>query len=595
MLVSGNALNRCFDYDPIYRLLAATGRECDLPSGGEPWQDQPRCTDLTRSRAYTEQYRYDAMGNMLRLGHRNEPGGFTREFTIEAANNRLREMKIGNSTFGYTFDANGNMRSETASRHFEWNHSDQMKAFRTQTEGAEPSVYAHYLYDAVGQRVKKLVRKQGGQVEVTHYIDGVFEHHRWVGQLQAGEYNHVHVLDDKQRIALVRFGAAHPDDRGPAVQFHLGDHLGSSNVVVDSTGAMVNREEFTPYGETSFGSFARKRYRFTGKERDEESGLNYHGARYLAQHLARWISADPAGPMDGANLYDYVTNRVTVAIDPNGMIFWIVVPFIVFALVTDNCDPSPANAPGPKTTTLPSHTTEDSAKRWAVVVASVAVGGVVASKVSGAATSRVGETFGNLIGDSIGAGTGNVANTAGMDLVHGELSSPGKYVESFASGAVVGGVVGLVARSRNASSPTYGSRLGESQEAHLRTLNEVQEPNISEPSLLGPAPEKPAAPNPTGISSQIAPKSRWGNWDLKDLMTGSKYKPTQRDIFRGTVEEMADAMKAGKFDWAKAELDPIILDPQGTIMQGHHRIVAARLAGKQIPNSASRLQAKATR
>jgi RHS repeat-associated protein len=100
-------------------------------------------------------------------------------------------------------------------------------------------------------------------------------------------------MDDKQRIALVRFGTAHPDDRGPAVQFHLGDHLGSSNVVVDSGGALVNREEFTPYGETSFGSFARKRYRFTGKERDEESGLNYHGARYYASWLAHWLSVDP--------------------------------------------------------------------------------------------------------------------------------------------------------------------------------------------------------------------------------------------------------------------------------------------------------------
>ena len=77
------------------------------------------------------------------------------------------------------------------------------------------------------------------------------------------------------------------------MQFHLGDHLGSSNVVVDSGGALVNREEFTPYGETSFGSFAKKRYRFTGKERDEESGLNYHGARYYAAWLARWVSIDP--------------------------------------------------------------------------------------------------------------------------------------------------------------------------------------------------------------------------------------------------------------------------------------------------------------
>jgi hypothetical protein len=106
--------------------------------GGDPWEDRPRRTDLTKARAYTERYRYDAMGNMLRLEHRNQLGGFTREFTVEGANNRLRQMKIGTDAYDYTFDASGNMLSEAASRHFEWSHSDRMKAFRTQTEGTEP-------------------------------------------------------------------------------------------------------------------------------------------------------------------------------------------------------------------------------------------------------------------------------------------------------------------------------------------------------------------------------------------------------------------------------------------------------------------------
>ena len=304
-----NALDRRFVYDAIYRLLSATGRECDHPTEGQPWLDQPRCTDVTKARAYTERFTYDAMGNLLRLDHLNEPGGFTRAFTHQTNNNRLLNMKIGDETFAYTYDANGNMRSETTSRHFEWNHTDQMKAFRTQTEGAEPSVHAHYLYDATGQRVKKLVRKQGGQVEVTHYIDGAFEHHRRSGGSQAGENNHVHVMDDQQRIALVRIGQAHPDDRGPAVQFHLGDHLGSSNVVVDSGGALTNREEFTPYGETSFGSFTKKRYRFTGMERDEESGLNYHSARYYAAWLAMWVSCDPIGQEGGVNVCTYCSGN----------------------------------------------------------------------------------------------------------------------------------------------------------------------------------------------------------------------------------------------------------------------------------------------
>jgi RHS repeat-associated protein len=319
LLAKGDALNRRFDYDPIYRLLTATGRECDHPPEEPPWDDQPRDTDLTKARAYTERYNYDPMGSLLRMEHRNQPGGFVREFTVDTANNRIRRMQIGQLGYDYTFDANGNMRSEATSRHFEWNHADQLKAFRTQTDGAEPSVHAHYLYDSASQRVKKLARKQGGQFEVTHYIDVVFEHHRWGNGRLAGENNHVHVVDDKQLVALVRFGPAHPDDKGPAVQFHLGDHLGTSNVVIDSGGALVNREEFTSYGETSFGSFGRKRYRFTGMERDEESGLNYHSARYYPLSLARWLSCDPVGPSQASNLYQYCLGNPIRFGDPTGL------------------------------------------------------------------------------------------------------------------------------------------------------------------------------------------------------------------------------------------------------------------------------------
>jgi RHS repeat-associated protein len=318
LLSSGDALNRSFGYDPIYRLLSATGRECDRPPDGPAWQDQPRCTDLTKTRAYVERYAYDAMGNMLSLDHRNGANGSTRAFTVATGSNRLEAMKVGESDYGYGFDANGNMRTEATSRHFEWNHADQMKSFRTQTDGAEPSVHAQYLYDGAGQRVKKLAHKQGGQVEVTHYIDGLFEHHRWRNDADVAENNLLHVVDDRQRIALVRVGFARLEDKGPAVQFQLEDHLGSSNVVVDPAGAPVNHEEFTPYGETSFGSFARKRYRFTGRERDEESGFAYHKARYYAPVLGKWLSCDPVGAMDGRNLYLYCGSNPVIRTDKSG-------------------------------------------------------------------------------------------------------------------------------------------------------------------------------------------------------------------------------------------------------------------------------------
>ncbi|MGL5861374.1 MAG: SpvB/TcaC N-terminal domain-containing protein [Phycicoccus sp.] len=314
-----DALDRHFGYDPVYRLMSATGRECDAPPAGPPWTDLPRCTDVTRARAYAESYTYDPMGNLLRLGHDSGTGGgFVRDFEVDADSNRLTRMTAGGSPFDYGFDANGNLISETTSRHFGWDHADRMATFATQPAGAEPSVHAHYLYDAAGERVKKLVRKQGGAIEVTHYLGG-FEHHRWSGPGGTGENNTIHVMDDQSRIALVRVGPAAPGDGGPDVQFHLGDHLGSSAVVTDADGVLTNREEFTPYGETSFGSFARKRYRFTGKERDEESGLNYHSARYYAPALARWVSADPAGPIDGTNPYRYCRSDPVNRTDPGGL------------------------------------------------------------------------------------------------------------------------------------------------------------------------------------------------------------------------------------------------------------------------------------
>ncbi len=62
-----------------------------------------------------------------------------------------------------------------------------------------------------------------------------------------------------------------------------------------------------------------KRYRYTGMERDEESGLNYHHARYYATWLGRWVSADPSFTDDGMNLWAYTHDEPTGARDLSGM------------------------------------------------------------------------------------------------------------------------------------------------------------------------------------------------------------------------------------------------------------------------------------
>src|SRR5262249_49806587 len=62
------------------------------------------------------------------------------------------------------------------------------------------------------------------------------------------------------------------------------------------------------------------RYRYTGKERDEESGLSYHGARYYAPWVGRWTSCEPELLTDGNNAYCYVRGMASQARDPSGLV-----------------------------------------------------------------------------------------------------------------------------------------------------------------------------------------------------------------------------------------------------------------------------------
>jgi RHS repeat-associated protein len=320
-----NAFNRDFVYDPVYRLISATGRECDLPPPPPPWTDTPRCTDITKARSYMETYQYDSVGNMALWGHTStdavrNASTTNRQFALVSGNNQLQQLTIGATRYQYAYDASGNLNQENTERHFEWDQSDRMRVFRVQPEGAPPSVYTQYLYDSCGQRVMKLTRNQAGGYETTIYIGGLFEERRNVSGSTTIENSLLHVMDNKSRVASVRIGAALPGDGAPGVpiQYHFGDHLGSSNVVVNDTGAWINREEYLPYGETGFGSFARKRYRFAGKERDKESELYHHGARYYAYWLARWISCDPSGPVDGTNLFKFSANSPVTFTDRTG-------------------------------------------------------------------------------------------------------------------------------------------------------------------------------------------------------------------------------------------------------------------------------------
>ena len=316
-------------------------------SGNHGTATQDNAPNLTQ--LYWEEYSYDPVGNMLALRHGAGTAGpvaWNRRFGMGdfepqewganlaqwlagtptdwgSSGNRLTNLGDADQATTHRFDAAGNLVQELTNRHFAWDFADRLVAFADRPVGAAAATKdAVYLHDARGLRIKSLVRSGTAVRETTVYIDGLFEHHRRIEPGDDRENNSLHVMDDQRRIAVLRVGQAFQDDGGPRVRYQLADNLGSSVIALGgddfASGGFVNREEFFPYGETSFGSFARKRYRFMGKERDAESGLSYHGARYYAPWMSRWISCDPAGPRDAMQLYCFVRCNPAVLIDPSG-------------------------------------------------------------------------------------------------------------------------------------------------------------------------------------------------------------------------------------------------------------------------------------
>ena len=308
---------RTLTYDAIYRLISATGREADDVTPDVPWFGDPRPVDRNRTRRYREEYGYDAVRNLTTLVHQAPGGSYRRTFDTEAATDRLTSMSVGSTVFSYAHDPAGNVTAETTSRRYAYDHSNRMVSFAEAPSGGS-GARAQYLYDGAGARLKKIVSKPGGQTESTTYLDGYYERHQGNRAGTSWSNSSVNLLVGGRRLATERTGTASPGDSSPRMLYFLEDHLGSSTIAADQDGRWTNREEYTPYGQTSLGGFARKRYRFTGKERDEESGLAFHGARYYAPGLGRWTSTDPHLDATGFSPYVYAAANPMRYVDPDG-------------------------------------------------------------------------------------------------------------------------------------------------------------------------------------------------------------------------------------------------------------------------------------
>ncbi len=330
--------SNAFIYDAIYRLISADGREhAGRPSrptttDGDSWRvREPIPSDGHAMSRYREQYQYDAVGNILELVHSAPGGNWSRSYSYDEpharpGNNRLTSTEVGQNKEHYAYDADGNMTRMTHLPRIEWDFKDQLHATRRQEHHTGPGETTYYIYDSAGQRVRKVTERASGSRKHERIYLGGFELYRELDSVGTTilERDTLHIMDDRHRIALVETRTM-GDDPAPRelTRYQFANHLDSVALELDHHAMIISYQEYTPYGCTSYQAVRHQtetpaRYRYTGRERDDESAFYYCLARYYCPWLCRWLSPDPKGIAGGINLYGYASDSPIVLRDPNG-------------------------------------------------------------------------------------------------------------------------------------------------------------------------------------------------------------------------------------------------------------------------------------
>ena len=422
-------------YDAVYRLIDATGREYSGLRGfpQTTWSDAGRVHlplpgDGHSMRNYREHYHYDAAGNIQELQHNaGSEGSWKRRYEYDeyGSNNRLTRVIVGQLQEEFAYDPNGNMTRMSHLPLMRWDFKDQLASTGTQVvqgEGGVPTTY--YNYDLTGLRVRKITTDGRGRRRAERLYVGGFEIYREFGHDGESitlERTSLNVMDDKRRIALVE-----SQGEETTIRYQFDNHLGSACLELDEEAAILTYEEYYPYGSTSYQAgrseteASLKRYRFTGKERDAETGLYYQTARYYAPWLGRWTSCDPSGLVDGLNQYQYVLSNPIGATDPTGRwstgwtiaaVVGVVVVVAVISVVTLGAGAGPAAAGGAALLTAGA---EAAAGTTAVVAAGAEVAAGTTAVIATGAEVAGGATALATAGTEVAAGT-TAAVTAGAE------------------------------------------------------------------------------------------------------------------------------------------------------------------------------------
>ncbi len=251
------------------------------------------------TQTWLQNFGYDRYGNRISFSQQKTgEQEITTTPTIDPATNRFVTGQ------GFVYDLNGNLMSDNQGRQFNFNGDNK----QTEIRDGNNNIVGTYLYDGGGKRVKK--------VSVSDTTVFVYD----AGGKLVAEYS--------QQIAA-----------SPTISYLTNDTLGSPRVVTDNSGAVVSRRDFMPFGEELYAGTANRteavkysavgmdnvRKRFTGYEKDVESGLDFAEARYYDNRYGRFTAVDPllasgqsANPQT-FNRYAYVSNNPINSTDSTGM------------------------------------------------------------------------------------------------------------------------------------------------------------------------------------------------------------------------------------------------------------------------------------
>ncbi|PEX03838.1 toxin [Bacillus cereus] len=322
---------RQYTYDALYQLVSSSGREADSfrQQQSFPPLITPIPLDDSQYVNYFEKYSYDRAGNLVKLIHKGA-SQYTMDISIDDNSNRgIWSQRDAIPNIADSFDRAGNQKNLLPGIPVEWDTRNQLCQVNMVVREEEDNDRESYIYDGLGMRlVKRNIRKakNSTQTDTTVYLPGLELRTRQTGE-NVTELLHVVTVDTEiGQVSILHWadGTQPSGIENDQYRYSINNHLGSSMLELDMQGQIISKEEFYPFGGTAVWTTRTeveanyKTIRYSGKELDA-TGLYYYGYRYYIPWLGRWMNPDPAGTIDGMNLYQMVGNNPINLIDKMGL------------------------------------------------------------------------------------------------------------------------------------------------------------------------------------------------------------------------------------------------------------------------------------